>query len=157
MKRLRVLGHPLHPPTVHLPLGLWTAAAAWDAAALATGRPELWTLSFGCLALGCAAALPALATGFLDFAALEKSEAETTAFWHMGLMATCWVLYAASLLARRTWTAPAHPGWAAGLQYAGFVCLSVGGWLGGHLVYHHGAGVGPAPESYNGGHGPASR
>lgn len=152
MKRLRVLGHPLHPPTVHLPLGLWAAAGVWDAGALATGRPELWTLSFGCLALGCAAALPTMVTGFLDLIALEKKEAETAAYWHMGLMALCWCLYGASLLARRS---PEHEGWAVGLQFAGLGCLSIGGWLGGHLVYSHGVGV--SGESYNGGHGTAPR
>jgi uncharacterized membrane protein len=143
MKRLRVLGHPVHPPMVHLPLGLWAAAGIWDAAALAFGRPELWTLSFGCLALGCAAALPAMVTGFLDLLALEEKEAELTAYWHMGLMGLCWCLYAASLLARRT---PEHRAWAVGLQFAGLACLSVGGWLGGHLVYGYNVGHGPAPR-----------
>lgn len=141
MKRLKVLGHPVHPPTVHLPLGLWGAAAVWDAAALLTGRVELWTLSFGCLALGCAAALPTMATGLADFAALEDPAAETTAFWHMGAMAACWGLYAASLALRRTWLAPAHPAAAAAFQFAGAACLSVGGWLGGRLVYSRGIGV----------------
>lgn len=154
MKRLRVLGHPLHPPTVHAPLGLWASAAVWDAAALATGRPELWTLSFGCLALGCAAALPALATGFLDFLALENEDAEATALWHMGLMAACWLLYAASAAVRGGWTPPERAILAAGLQYAGLAILSAGGWLGGHLVYAHGAGV---KEGYNEKSGPAPR
>lgn len=154
MKRHRVFGHPLHPPTVHAPLGLWTAAAAWDAAALATGRPELWTLSFGCLSLGCVAALPALATGFLDFLALEREEAEATALWHMSLMASCWLLYAASAIARGGWARPEHAAAAAGLQYAGLAVLSIGGWLGGKLVYTHGAGV---EEGYNGKRGSAPR
>ena len=155
MKRLRVMGHPLHPPTVHLPLGLWAAAAVWDAGALATGRPELWTLSFGCLALGCAAAVPTMVTGFLDLISLERKEMEDAALWHMGLMATCWFLYGASLFARQSWAGPpAHELWAITLQYAALICLSVGGWLGGHLVYSLGAGV---AESYNDGHGPAPR
>ncbi len=154
MKRLRVLGHPLHPPTVHAPLGLWASAAVWDAAAAATGRPELWTLSFGCLGLGCAAALPALATGFLDFLALESEEVEAAALRHMGLMSACWLLYAASLIARGGWSAPDHAIPAAALQYAGLAVLSVGGWLGGRLVYTHGAGL---EEGYNGKHGSAPR
>jgi uncharacterized membrane protein len=143
MKRIRVLGHPVHPPLVHLPLGLWAAAGIWDAAALALGRPELWTLSFGCLALGCLAALPAMLTGFLDLIALEIKEAELTAYWHMGLMALCWCLYGASLLARR---APEHRTLAVALQFAGLACLSVGGWLGGHLVYGYNVGHEPAPR-----------
>lgn len=132
---------------VHLPLGLWAAAGVWDAAALALGRPELWTLSFGCLALGCAAALPAMLTGFLDLIALEEKEAELPAYWHMGLMSACWFLYLLSLFARHGWAAaPAHETWAVGLQYAGLACLSVGGWLGGHLVYGYNVGHGPAPR-----------
>jgi uncharacterized membrane protein len=150
MKRLRVLGHPVHPPTVHLPLGLWAAAGVFDAAALVTGRPALWTMSAGCLGLGCAAALPALATGLLDLVALEIKEAETAALWHMGLMASCFGLYLFSLLARRGLGAPEHMAAAVTLQYLGLACLSVGGWLGGHLVYSHGVGVG---EKYNGGDG----
>jgi len=140
VKRLRALGHPIHPPTVHVPFGLW-AAAVWDAAALFTGWPELWTLSLGCLGLGCAAALPALGTGLLDFAALEDASAEATAFWHMGLMCACWLLYGASALLRGGLGPPAHRTAAVAAQYAGFALLSVGGWLGGHLVYSHGSGV----------------
>src|SRR5579884_122038 len=109
MERLRVLGHPVHPPTVHVPLGLWASAAVWDAAALATGRPAFWTLSAGCLGLGALAALPALATGLLDLVALEVSAAETAALWHMGLMATCWCLYVFSLLCRRGLAQPQYP------------------------------------------------
>lgn len=155
MRRLRLLGHPLHPPTVHLPLGLWSAAALWDAAALLTGRPELWTLAFGCLVLGCAAALPALATGLLDFAALEKEGAETAALWHMGLMSGCLLLYGASAALRGGAGEPSRPAFAVAAELAGLACLSLGGWLGGQLVYAHGAGVGV--ESYNGGNGPKAR
>ncbi len=143
MKRVKVLGHPVHPPTVHLPLGLWSAAAIWDAAALLTGRGELWTVGFASLALGCAAAMPALATGLLDFAALDDPADEPVAFWHMGLMATCWCFYGASLIARRSWAAPAHAAAAVALQFAGLLCLSIGGWLGGHLVYTRGVGTAP--------------
>jgi uncharacterized membrane protein len=124
-----------------LPLGLWSAAAVWDAAALATGRAELWLLAFGCLALGCAAGALAAATGLADFAALEDKGAEGAAFWHMGLMGTCWTLYLASLLVRGSWGPPSHPAAAVALDFAGLAVMGAGGWIGGHLVYTRGVGV----------------
>ena len=58
--RFRLLGHPLHATLVHLPLGALVSVLVWDLAALLGAGPVFWTLAFWSLALGLAAAVPAI-------------------------------------------------------------------------------------------------
>lgn len=143
MKPLRLLGHPVHPPLVHLPLGLLSVVPVWDAlSALGVGGP--WsTLAFGCLAAGLLFSLPAMAAGFLDYAALEPEDpAEAVACRHMLAMLAAAGLFAASGAVRRGGGVlePRRFFWAAGLALAGAGVMALGGWLGGELVYRLGAG-----------------
>jgi len=62
--RARFAGHPLHPALVHFPIALWMAAVLWDLVGWwQSSDPLWWQMSYWCLALGLAAALPAIATG----------------------------------------------------------------------------------------------
>lgn len=138
---LRFLGHPLHPALVHLPLGLWLGAGAWDVLALLRSEPVWWRLAYYCLALGLAAAALAAVAGFLDFVKIPNGDpAEKPALWHMVVMLTAATLMLAALLLHRG-TPPARPGWAAAATLAGCALLAWGGWLGGELVFRHGLGV----------------
>lgn len=61
----KALGHPLHPPLVHLPMGLWIATAVWDGLALSTGQLRFWELAFWCNGLGVAGVVAAALGGWL--------------------------------------------------------------------------------------------
>jgi uncharacterized membrane protein len=141
--RARVAGHPLHPALAHFPIGLWLAAVAWDLLGWwEASNPLWWQLSFGCLALGLAAALPAAATGLVEFFALPPDEpAIDTATAHMMAMASATFIFGASWFLRAKSGAAEPPtAWALALAFAGAAVLVVGGWLGGTLVYRHGVG-----------------
>src|SRR5690606_39772835 len=74
MRRLEFFGHPLHPATVHFPLGLLVGATAVDVLGW------LWPAIDGdaarlMLILGLVAAAPTVATGFLDFLAIAREPA----------------------------------------------------------------------------------
>ena len=140
---LRIAGHPVHPALVHFPVALWPASLLWDVVGLWGKGAIWWELSFWCLALGLGAALLAIVSGFLDYAALPKDHpAFGTVNAHLLVMMGATTLFLASLLIRGQSTAApaALPMLALGCSALGTVFLVIGGWLGGTLVYRHGVG-----------------
>lgn len=138
-----VWGHPVHTGAVHFPLGLLPASSVWDALALGGVSGPWWSVSFWTLALGCLLALPALATGFLDYLGLpEDHPAEERASRHMWAALSGVALYGADLLWRLgpERPVPGSPWGAALVGLAGLAALAVAGWLGGDLVLRFGLG-----------------
>ena len=143
-KGLRVLGHPLHAVLSDFPLALLGTSLLWDAVGLWRGEAVWWAISFWTIAAGLAAALLAALAGAVDYAAIRQdSPALGTATRHMLLMLTAVTPYLASLLVRGGARAPAGRSLFAvlGLEVLGVALLAIGGWYGGHLVFHHGVGV----------------
>jgi uncharacterized membrane protein len=132
--------HPVHPALVHFPLGLLLTATIADLAAVA----GVWSeprFTAWLMAAGLAAALPTMAAGLYDFRRLDERQARH-AMRHMAAMALAWLGYAVALYLRRDVFAGAGaPSVASiGVSLASAVALGIGGWLGGELVYRHGAG-----------------
>lgn len=144
MRPIRVLGHPVHPALVHLPLGLLPATVVWDVVALWHGDPLWWTLSFWTLALGLAGAVPAALSGLLEFAALPREHpGETRALQHLAAVSLAMAVFAVSALLRGG-PGPPGPGaggWLALLSATGTLLLAVAGWLGADLVIRFRVGV----------------
>jgi len=143
MKSPRLLGHPLHPSLVHVPIGLFVGGTLWDGVALWTGRGFWWEAAFWTLALGVASALPAALTGLLDFAEIPDDHPATTRAWqHLSATLLSVSLYGGSLLFRGG-TGPPEPGrigWAVALSFLGLAALAAAGWTGGDLVLRFGRG-----------------
>lgn len=125
-------------------MGLWLSVPAWDLLAAWTGRPEWWAVSFWCLVGGLVAAMPAVATGFLEYAALTGGEeAEKTADRHWMLAVAACSVFALSAYLRGGPGLPARPLWAMLSSFTGAGALAAAGWFGGELVSRHGAGRDP--------------
>ncbi|HEU4597730.1 MAG TPA: DUF2231 domain-containing protein [Pyrinomonadaceae bacterium] len=143
MKGLRVFGHPLHAVLSDVPVGLLGTSLVWDAVGVFSGEPVWWAISFWSIALGLAAAGAAATAGFIDYAAIPQDDpAQATATRHMLFVLAALAPYAASL-AVRGGSAPPSGGATVGvllLEGFGLLLLSIGGWHGGHLVFHHGVG-----------------
>lgn len=143
MRGLRVFGHPLHAVLSDVPVGLLGTSLVWNAVGLWRGEPVWWAISFWCIALGLAAAAAAATAGFVDYAAIPQDDpAQATAIRHMLFVLGALAPYAISL-AVRGGSAPPSGKATAGtllLEGLGLLLLSVGGWYGGHLVFHHGVG-----------------
>ena len=149
LKRLlqgRSLGHPLHPMLVHLPIALWMLSFALDMLALLGARDDggisaMLRASFYALLAGLAFAVPAMVTGFADYADVRKDHpARRTATRHMLLNLAAVVVFAVSALYRIHQTAP---DWLpTAISAVGVLLISYSGYLGGKLVYDDGLAVG---------------
>lgn len=138
---MRIGRHPLHPMLVHFPIAFLSLSTMCDVGAL-LGIGKLWSYAYPLLVLGVVTALPAMAAGFYDLAGLEES-ARQDGDRHMLLMSAAWACYLAALVMRlENGVLTVEPQTVAvALGGVGFCIMAFGGWYGGKLVYHHGAGV----------------
>jgi uncharacterized membrane protein len=137
-------GHPIHPPLTDATIGAYTAATVAGFASVIgvahVAAAHAWWLA---LVIGLIATTLTALTGFADWLTIEwKSRMWWTATWHMGSMLTATVFF---LIAALT----GHDGYNRGaveslpfvLTLVGFAFLTLGGWLGGAIVYVHGMRV----------------
>jgi uncharacterized membrane protein len=137
-------GHPLHPPLTDATIGMYTLAAAlcvvssvgWVETPAAHGA---WLALIG----GLIVTVPTALTGFADWVTIDwGSPRWRTATLHLSAM-----LLAAALFAVAAWVD--HSGYDRGqvthsglaFSLAGFASLTIGGWLGGSIVFVHGMRV----------------
>jgi uncharacterized membrane protein len=137
-------GHPLHPPLTDATIGTYTVATLLALAdvtgAIDQNAARGWWLA---LVVGlCITALTAL-TGLIDWLGIEwGSPLWRTATSHMIAMLAATVFFGLAAIF-------GHDGYLHGnvtagsfiLTVVGFVCLTVGGWLGGAIVFVHGMRV----------------
>ncbi|MFL6337440.1 MAG: DUF2231 domain-containing protein [Pyrinomonadaceae bacterium] len=142
-KGLRVFGHPLHAALSHLPMGLLGTAVLWDAVGVWRGEAVWWAVSYWGVAAGLASACVAACAGAVDYAAIEEGDpALTTGSRHLTFVLAALLPYILGMFARGGPEGPRGRGVLAVmlLDGAGALLLAVGGWYGGHLVFHHGVG-----------------
>jgi uncharacterized membrane protein len=143
---LRVLGHPVHGALSDFPLVFLLLWVALDGIALVVGSPLLWMLGRWALIGGTAAAVLAASAGFIDYLSVGTTapRAVRTASAHLAVMLSVTCIAAIDLVYR---SAQPPSGTGRILHVAALVLvaggLAAGGWLGGHLVFHHGVGVEP--------------
>lgn len=130
------LGHPLHPLLVAVPIGAWSAVSVLDLLdALGVegmDRATDWLLGVGLLGAGAS-----VAAGWTDWSktgGLPRRVGLTHGLLNEGAQ----FVYLGSLLARRR----GHKKLGKLLALGGLGLLVVTGYLGGHLVYNQGVGVG---------------
>ncbi|MGH8112478.1 MAG: DUF2231 domain-containing protein [Rhodanobacteraceae bacterium] len=133
--------HPLHPMLAHFPVACWSLATIADIASSRYGPPA-WHLAGTLLWIGAIFAVPTIFVGVFELIRIPKEPAAVRAgFTHMGVMFMAFLLYLVTLLLRVHEGHIIHPGIVARtISVIAFVFLMAGGWLGGTLVYGHGAG-----------------
>ena len=134
--------HPIHPMLVAFPIAFMTGAPAFDAAGLLGDWPTAWTvgayMSVAAVVTGLAAGIP----GFIDYLYVipPNSSAKKRATQHMivnvaalAVMAVGWAF--------RDWDSLRPTWFAVALEAAALATVSVGGFLGGTLVFRNQIGV----------------
>src|SRR5688572_27700201 len=85
--RAKLLGHPIHPMLIVLPLGLFITAVVFDALYLWLGTPAFATVSYWNIAGGVVGGLLAAVFGVIDFLAIpDGTRAKRIGRLHGGLM-----------------------------------------------------------------------
>src|SRR5690242_6614514 len=137
-------GHPLHPPLTDATIGTYTFATV---AALAevlgitedAGAYGWWIA----LIAGLIFTVPTALTGLADWLTIEwRSDLWWTATYHLLAMVTATVWFAlAAIFGHGAYTHGNVSSGAFVLTVIGFGFLTLGGWLGGAIVYVHGMRV----------------
>jgi uncharacterized membrane protein len=142
-KGLRVFGHPLHAALSHLPMGLLGTALLWDAVGVWRGEAVWWAVSYWSVAAGLASACVAACAGAVDYAAIEEGDpALGTGSRYLTFVLAALLPYIVGMFARGGPEGPKGKAVLAVLLLDGLgaFLLAVGGWYGGHLVFHYGIG-----------------
>jgi uncharacterized membrane protein len=134
--RIKVLGHPLHPLLIVLPLGLLSIAVIFDIVQLLTGNNTFSIAAYWNIAAGVVTGLLAAAAGLRDWLAIPGgTRAKTVGALHgLGNLIVV-VLFAASWWMRRDSVDYVPDTLAFFLGLVAFGIAGFTGWLGGELVY----------------------
>jgi nitrite reductase/ring-hydroxylating ferredoxin subunit/uncharacterized membrane protein/hemerythrin superfamily protein len=136
-------GHPLHPMLVTLPIGAWTFAFGLDLLAVLGFRSRGMERSADlALKAGAAGAVAAAAAGIADWQHTNGRDRRVGTA-HALVNTTSLALHLASVALR----GHGHLGRGRLASAAGWACLLVGGYLGGHMVYRRQIGVDHADRS----------
>jgi uncharacterized membrane protein len=137
----RVAHHPIHPMLIPYPFAFLSGALAFDALALATGRPR-YAQTAGHLGIaGCLSAVVAAVPGVIDYVGTVPAGApRRDATRHALANLTGLALFTVAQVRRARLGGPDVRGVLA-LEVAGLAALALGGLLGSTLVYEHRIGV----------------
>ncbi len=137
------LHEPLHVVIVEVPVGAWSATAAFDALAAMSGSEKLDFAADATLALGLVAAVGAAVTGMTNWSEVEEAAPRKIGAVHALLNVAATGLYAGSLIARRR-VGGRSTGRSLGML--GYLLVSLSAHLGGNMIYEHGIGVSKSPR-----------
>jgi uncharacterized membrane protein len=137
-------GHPIHPPLTDVTIGTYTFATV-AAFAEVTGITENagawgWWIA---QVFGLIVTVPTALTGLLDWLTITRgTELWKTATLHLTAMLSATVFFAlAAIFGHASYTHGNVSSGAFVLTVVGFGLLTLGGWLGGAIVFTHGMRV----------------
>ncbi len=140
--RAKLLGHPIHPMLIVLPLGLLAAAMIFDILHLLVDNDAFPTIAFWNIAAGIIGGLLAAIFGLWDWLHIPSdTRAKRIGLMHGGGNVVVLALFAGSWLLRLNEPGYVPSGLALALAIAGVLLALVTGWLGGELVNRLGVGV----------------
>jgi uncharacterized membrane protein len=137
-------GHPLHPPLTDATIGAYTAATVIGFASIVgvaeKGAAHGWWLA---LVVGLILTVPTALAGLADWWVIEPgTPLKRTATSHLIAMVTAAVFFLiAVLVGHKGYTHGAVDAGPYVLTLIGFAAMTLGGWLGGAIVYVHGMRV----------------
>jgi uncharacterized membrane protein len=137
-------GHPLHPPLTDATIGLYTGATAFGVlSAIGVSEGNLATAWWLALVAGLIVTVPTALAGLLDWLTITRSTPLwRTATLHLSSMVTATVFFLiAAIAGHGDYVERAVGGWTLSLTLIGFGFITLGGWLGGAIVFTHGMRV----------------
>jgi uncharacterized membrane protein len=139
----RVLGHPAHVMLIHFPLALLFLVLPLELAGWLGGSAACWRLAWLAEAGGLLAVIPAAITGLIDLAGQPGNRGVSSlGNTHMLAMMGAATLFGTALWLKAGGGPVPPPRLFAilALSLGANALLAWGAWLGGEMVFHHGAG-----------------
>jgi uncharacterized membrane protein len=137
-------GHPLHPPLTDVTVGVYTGATAFAVLSkLGVSEENLATAWWLALIAGLIVTVPTALTGLLDWLTISRgTPLFRTATLHLTVMVTATVFFLiAAIVGHGDYVDRTVGGGSLVLTLIGFGLLTLGGWLGGAIVFTHGMRV----------------
>jgi uncharacterized membrane protein len=137
-------GHPLHPPLTDATIGIYTGATIFAVlSALGVSEGNMATAWWLALVLGLIVTGPTALTGLIDWLGVTWGNSLwRTATVHLVVMVTATVFFLlAAIFGHAGYVDDEVTGGALLLTLVGFGALTLGGWLGGTVVFVHGMRV----------------
>jgi len=140
--RAKLLGHPIHPMLIVVPLGLFIATVIFDALYMWRGNPTFAVIAYWNSALGVIGGLLAAVFGLIDWSAIpDGTRAKRIGMLHGGTNVLVVVIFAWVLWARSSAVDPLLTRTLFSIEVIALLMGSVASWLGGELVDRLGVGV----------------
>ena len=137
-------GHPLHPPFTDATIGIYTGATVLGVlSAIGVSDSNTATAWWLALVIGLIVTVPTALTGFVDWLAIEwGTPLWRTATVHLSAMVSATIFFLlAAVVGHAGYVDRAVTSGALILTLVGFGLLTLGGWLGGTVVFVHGMRV----------------
>ena len=137
-------GHPLHPPLTDATIGTYTfATAAAVLSRLGVSEYNMATAWWLALVAGLIVSAPTALAGFVDWLDIPTgTPLWRTATFHLSVMLTATIVFAITAGAGHSdYVDGSIGGGSLILTLVGFGLLTLGGWLGGAIVFVHGMRV----------------
>jgi uncharacterized membrane protein len=137
-------GHPLHPPLTDATVGIYTGATAFGVlGALGVSEHNMATAWWLALIVGLVVTVPTALTGLVEWLGITwGTPVWRTAIVHMLSMVTATVFFLiAAIVGHGGYVDGEVTGGSLVLTIVGFGFLTLGGWLGGTVVFVHGMRV----------------
>lgn len=140
--KAKALGHPIHPMLIVFPLGLLATAVIFDLIGLATGEADWHRVAYYLIGAGIVGGLLAAIFGLVDWLAIPtRTRAKGIGILHALSNTAALIAFAASWYIRYRGEINDPSSIAIILAIIGALIATVGGWLGGELVYRLRVGV----------------
>lgn len=139
--RVKLFGHPVHPMLVVFPLGLFATSVVFDIIGGLDNNGYWSSASYYMIGAGVISGMAASAVGTIDLLAIPaKTRAKRIGLFHGAVNIATITMFAASWLMRNS-AENREDTTAVLVSIVGIAIGTLGGWLGGELVYRLGVGV----------------
>lgn len=141
--RASLKGHPIHPILVAFPIAFFTGTLIFDVLSIIFVDVVFWVTAYYMQVAGIIGAVIAAIPGLIDYiyTVPAKSSAKKHAAKHGIINSTALIFFTVAWLLKKDPGVLSTP--VVIIEVAALALLSIGGWLGGTLVYRNQIGVDP--------------
>lgn len=141
--RANIKGHPIHPMLIPFPIAFFTGTLIFDLLGLLNNNSNFWNIGHSLIVAGIIGGLFAAIPGVIDYIGTvpPNSSGKKRATTHGLTNVSMLIIFSIAAYYRRG----ENPSQALviGLEVAGFILMSIAGWMGATLVYRNQIGVDP--------------